>query len=724
MVQSSDSSGVPAAPKGADLVEWLQQGVLLHQQGKLAQAQVLYERVLAVQPGHFDCLHMLGVIAAQRRNFELALEWLRKALQIRPADPEVCNNLGNVFKGLGRFKDALDAYDLAITRIPDWADAHNNRGLLLQGLGRLDEALASYEKVIALKPGLVGAHYNRGVALKGLGHLDAAIASYDRAIALSPHHAGAHYNRGNVMHEQGRFEQALLSYDKAMAIKPDYPEACSNKGNALKSLGRFQEALLSYDQAIALRPDFVDAHNNRGIVLQELRRFDEAIASFDRVIALNPSDPDAYNNHGVVLQKLRRFDEAGASYDRAIALRPDHVDALNNWGVALQELSRLDEALASYDKALDIKPDYADAHYNRGIVLKELGRADAALASYDRAIAFKQDHVNAHRNKALVLLLLGDFDNGWPLYEWRWRTGEINVYVRDVPAPLWLGVEPIAGKTILLHAEQGLGDTIQFCRYARLMQAQGAKVLLEVPVALKALLQGLEGVDVLISRGEERPAFDFHCPLMSLPLAFRTRLETIPTPAPYLASDPERRRTWEARLGPRRRPRVGLVWSGNPEHKNDQHRSLALAQVLQHLPAGLEYVSLQKEVRDADRTVLEASAVRDCSRELGDFADTAALCDLMDQVISVDTSVAHLSGALGKPTWILLPYAPDWRWLLDRDDSPWYGSVRLFRQSQDRGWGPVLQRVGQALTPYLANAFNASLIPSLTPTPAPRPLTA
>jgi hypothetical protein len=402
-----------------------------------------------------------------------------------------------------------------------------------------------------------------------------------------------------------------------------------------------------------------------------------------------------------VLHELGLLEESVASYQNAIALNTEFAGAFSNRGNVLKKLGRLYEALESFDKALTIKPDYAEAYSNRGLALQEFKRLEEAVASYDKAIVIKPDFSEAHWNKSVTLLLIGDFEQGLKLYEWRWKNEALALPKRNFPQPLWLGVENIAGKTILLHAEQGLGDTIQFCRYAKMVKDLGARVVLEVPPALSGLLNGLHGVDTLVQTGQALPDFDYHCPLMSLPLAFKTELLTIPSPSPYLCADGSKLEQWSAKLGERKKPRVGLVWSGSTIHKNDHNRSLKLEELLAYLPKDYEYVSLQKEVRQVDAELLAGSdlgvSIRHYGQELKDFSDTAALCALMDIVISVDTSVAHLAGAIGMPTWVLLPYVPDWRWLLDRDDSPWYPSVKLFRQSEDGRWDSVLQRVFQQL---------------------------
>ena len=349
---------------------------------------------------------------------------------------------------------------------------------------------------------------------------------------------------------------------------------------------------------------------------------------------------------------------------------------------------------------LALRPDHAEAYYNRGIALQSMLRLPEALESYRRAVALRPDYALAHWNESLCRLLMGDFEGGWREYEWRREVREFAPQYHDFPRPLWLGEQEVAGRTILLHAEQGFGDTLQFCRYASLLAARGARVILEVQPPLKSLLTRLSGPAMVLAQGEPLPEFDLHCPLMSLPLACGTTLDTVPAAERYLTADPERVAACSARLGNTARPRVGLVWSGNPAHGNDYARSIALVDLLGSLDgAGVTFVSLQKDVRSHDRATLAARAdILHCGEELRDFDDTAAWIEAMDLVISVDTSVAHLAGALGKPVWVLLPYAPDWRWLLEREDSPWYPTARLFRQPRSGDWDGVLLAVACALT--------------------------
>jgi hypothetical protein len=360
--------------------------------------------------------------------------------------------------------------------------------------------------------------------------------------------------------------------------------------------------------------------------------------------------------------------------------------------------------LASHDSALASRPDYAEAHASRGVALYDLKRFDEALASYDDAIALRPDYADAHFFKSLSSLVTGDFERGWIEYEWRRKAPAARITERVFPQPLWLGEDDIAGKTILLHSEQGFGDSIQFCRYAPLVAARGARVIMEVEEPLEELMTGLAGVTGVVAKGAPLPEFDVQCPLPSLPRAFRTRREAIPSSTPYLRVPKQALEYWDALLGVKRGPRIGLAWAGNTKHVRDRERSIGLNGLLPLLDVEATFVSLQKEVRADDLGALTNCNMLQFGREIGDFSDTAALIAQLDLVISVDTSVAHLAGALGKPVWVLLTYAPDWRWLLDRDDSPWYPTARLFRQGDSRAWDGVIGRVRDALLTFTENS--------------------
>jgi Flp pilus assembly protein TadD len=439
------------------------------------------------------------------------------------------------------------------------------------------------------------------------------------------------------------------------------------EGSAHQQAGRLLAALAGYDAALALKPDFAQVWNNRGNVLADLNRLDEAVESYRQSLVHKPDHVNAWIGLGRAQRLQGRVLDFLTSMQSAVAAHPGHVQAWDSLGVAHMELMHWDEAQSAFEQASSLDGNGATARFHL----------------------------------AQLLLLQGRFREAWPLYESRWQ-GPMEKQIRRLPVPQWQGQVPLSGKSILLHAEQGLGDTIQFSRYAQQVKALGAaRVVLEVQAPLKPLLQGLPGVDALLARGEHVHPVDLHCPLMSLPLAFQTDATCIPQQVPALQAPMELKRRWSALMGPSRGARVGLVWSGSAGHAGDQWRSLPLDAMLEMLPDQLDAVSVQPEVRPTDQDALrqaaESGRLRHLGERLTDFAQTAALLEHVDLLVSVDTSVAHLAAAMGKPTWILLPHVPDWRWMCGRDDSPWYPSVRLFRQGADKRWGPTLDRVREAL---------------------------
>jgi Tfp pilus assembly protein PilF len=506
---------------------------------------------------------------------------------------------------------------------------------------------------------------------------------------------------GFALHQRGKLADAERAYRAVLKRQPNNFDALQQLGLIAILTQRIEPGVELLKKAIRLNGKVASVHNNLGNALLGLKRLEEAVASYDRAIALKPDYALAYYNRGDALLGLKRPEEAVASYDWAIALKPDFAEAHSNRGNALRDLNRLEEAeeaVASYHRAIALKPDFADAYSNRGNALLDLRRPEEAVASYDRAIALKPDYADAYYNQSLSFLKMGQYEQGWRQYEWRKRTKE-PIASRSFPQPAWLGEQDIFTKTLFLWWEQGFGDTIQFCRYAKLVEARGARVIMEVQRPLYRLLRQLSSHMQLILPGEKPGAFDYHCPMLSLPLAFRTTAETIPSAARYLSADEKLVAEWSSRLMPKTKPRIGLIWSGGTAHKNDRSRSIDLAMCLPLLNHDAHWVSLQKEIREKDRTALQqVVGLHFFGDDLEDFSDTAALVSLMDLIITVDTSVAHLAAAMGKSVWILLPYNSDWRWLLDRDDSPWYPTVRLFRQERIGDWAGVIREVNQFLS--------------------------
>ena len=552
-----------------------------------------------------------------------------------------------------------------------------------------------------------------GVTALAQGNPEKAISLLSQAVELNPNNVYVHSNLGSVFRRLNRLEEALVCHDRALQIQPDYAVAYYNRGNVFLDLQQYQEALANYNRAVEINPQYAEVYYNRGKVLQSLDLHAEALASYEQLLKFKPNELAGLNNRGNVLVDLLQFEEALMSYDQALSLKPDYVTAWNNRGNVLQYLNRHTEAIASYDRALALQPDLSEASMNRGNALRSLNRHSAALDSYHHALRFRPDYAEAHFNESLCRLLIGDFAQAWQQYEWRWKSQQLAASKHHFSQPLWLGQEPLQGKTILLHAEQGLGDTIQFCRYAKLIARKGATVLLGVQATLKPLLGNLEGVDKVLAIGEPLPAFDYHCPLLSLPLALQTRPDTIPADVPYLRAHPEKIASWQARLQ-REMPlsqaphlKVGLVWAGRTrkESKNidlmltDKRRSLRLAQLAPlGQVKGISFYSLQKGegAHEAQNPPVELSII-DYTADLHDFTDTAAFIMNLDLVISVDTSVVHLAGALGKSVWLLNRFDTCWRWMLDKEDSPWYPTMQVFRQQQYGDWDGVIESVIYAL---------------------------
>ncbi len=690
------------APPETD-ADWLFRQAVEHQRhGRLTDALTLYDSAISAKPNVAVAYYNRGVVLHLMGKVEDALRSYDRAIALQPDKVEAHYNRAIALKALGRLEEAARSYDQAIALNPAHANAYNNRGNILQELGRPDEALRSLDTAIALKPDFAEAHNNRARALQDLGRLSEALESFNRAIALKPAYAEAYNNLGNALRSRGRFEEALRSYDSALAVAANYPEAHYNRAGALLALKAPEAALESYDRAIALNPRFTAAYTDKGHALKDLGRMKEAFSCFSRAVELMPDNAGAHNNQGNALLALKLPQEALHSFDRAIALDSDYADAYSNKGNALLVLGRPDEALPCYERALKLNPHHAEALYNKGSRLHDLGRLDEAIECFDKAIAIKPEAGEPYFGKSRNLLLRGDWAAGWPLYEWRKRkptpTG-----LRICPQPEWTGKEGLEGKTLFIHAEQGLGDTIQFCRYALLARTKGARVILGVQDALVCLLKSLGPQIEVVPETKAPEAFDYHIALMSMPLAFATMPDTCPAEVPYLHAEPENVAKWQKRIGSEGF-KIGISWQGNRQSEIDVGRSFPVRhfEAIAGLP-NVRLISLQKndgveQLRDlpAGMTVETLGDAFDPGPDA--FVDTAAVMECLDLVITPDTAIAHLAGALGCPAWIALKHVPDWRWLLDRADSPWYPTLKLFRQPAPGDWPGVFAAMEAKLT--------------------------
>lgn len=568
--------------------------------------------------------------------------------------------------------------------------------------GNTSAAIRGYRDAIARDPALAEAYNNLASLLAPAGDDQAAEQLLQRAVELQPDYGEAHNNLGILWSTRGDFARALPAFERAVALDATRPKWLGNLGNAYVEHFRFREALDAYDRALALAPDDAECWSNRGLALRGLRRPEEAIASFRRALALVPSHVHALSNLAIVYKEQKQLDDALSTMRRALDLDPSNVALWCNLAAiheARGDFARVREC-ATHAVALD--PDYPESHNLLANADMEAGDYDAALARYEAVLARDPQNRNANWNVALLWLLRGDFERGWRQFEWRKRLQSVVFDHGEYPGKPWQG-DPLDGRDILLHSEQGVGDAIQFIRYAPLLKARGAgRVYLECPYPIVPLLSGVRGVDGVVARGTALPRYDVHANLMSLPGLLGTTLETVPAEVPYIPVEPRAARDFVR--APSGTFRVGIVWAGNPIHARDHLRSAPLASflALARIP-GVALFSLQKgEAAERELAARGDASVINLAPQLEDFRDTAAVIEALDLVITVDTSVAHLAGALGRETWLLLPHVPDFRWMLEREDSPWYPTMRLFRQPQVGDWASVFAAVDTALRERIA----------------------
>jgi tetratricopeptide (TPR) repeat protein len=601
----------------------------------------------------------------------------------------------------GCVHEAQLLYSHVLIDEPGNSDAMHLLGVTHFQLGQSQLAVTQIGAAIKLDPHNSLAYSNLGNALQSLGLDEQAIACYDCAVTIDPFMGDAFFNRGVVQQKMARHTDCLGSYAQAIAVQPLHAQAMHRSGMVLQVMGKNAQALASYDDAIALLPQSPELHNHRGSALHCLGQWSEALTCFERAIALQPAYVEALHNQGDVLHDLKRNVEAVASYDAALDIRADNANLFFNRGIALQSLDHNESALQSYERAIALQPDHARAWNNQGNSYQSLDLYQSALTSYRQAQSLDGSYGDPHLNEALCLLKTGDFELGWKKYEWRLNHTVSQPVEHAFSGALWHGVEDLHGKTILLHAEQGLGDTIQFCRYVELVALRGARVTLQVPSSLQLLLSHLQGISAVVSH-HSPTRYDFHCPLMSLPLAFETRLSTIPQAGTYLYGDPHASDFWKSKLGATKAMRIGFVWSGNRMNTGDEGRSMDLLALSSLWSQGGAWCSLQKDITAREADMLDDAGIAHFETALTSFSHTAALIEQMDLVISVDTAVAHLAAAMGKPTWLMLAHQADFRWLLGRRDSPWYPSMLLLRQPGHGEWPALVALVAKELMRYHA----------------------
>jgi tetratricopeptide (TPR) repeat protein len=723
-----------------------------HRAGRIGQAAAAYEQLLQRHPDDAEVMQRLGVAVAQLGRPVDGARLMSASLQLKPDQPQVMLNLARALLDAGQADEALRCCDNAIALGAGTADCYRLRGRALTTLNLQTDALANYGQAVRLAPDDASALMDLGVALEAAGRDEDALTCFERVLVISPGMTPAHHRIASIHTRRHDHLRALQSLDRALALQPDAATLHNNRGNALKELGRLAEAAASYTRSLELEPTSLDTRHNRALVNSLLQRHAEAwqdyrellsrgaerpgdlvgagttllalgraadaLTLLERAAQQLPDSADAHIQHGVALLRLERHDEAIVSFDRALVLNRDLPEVINNRGVASAAAGRYEDAIADFIRAGATGSDRVDVHTNLGLMFRHVGRYRDAALSFDRALALKPDDAAAAFELSFLHLSQGDFTRGWPLYEARFRVPALAIPARNLNAPRWTGRESLAGKSILVHAEQGLGDTIQFARYLSLLVARGATPTFEVMPQLERLMHSLPDTIRVITRSETPPAADFHCPLLSLPLALGTNLQTIPAATPYLSAKPERTARWAGVLQSLVGLRVGLAWQGNPQVERllwARGRSMPL-QALAPLAAvaGVSFVSLQKGVgAEQLRQVSFGDCVLDLSDQLDNgpdaFIDTAAVMQNLDLVISTDTAIAHLAGALARPAWIALHASAEWRWLLERSDTPWYSSLRLFRQADRTGsWQNVVTHMAAALTSLAAGRAGGS----------------
>ena len=625
--------------------------------GEFEEAQKLYQSVLKAFPKNK---------AAQKGL--AALNKLKQFAATQSPPQEVINQLVNMYNS-GQLVATVEQAQALTDQYPKAFIIWNILGAAHKGLGKSFEASQAFKKVTKLNPTYADGFNNLGTTLKEQGKLEEAVEAFEKAIFLKPDYAEAYYNMGITLKGQGKLEEAIEAYEKALAIKPDYAEAYNNMGNALKDQGKLDEAIGASKKALSLKPDYAEAYNNMGVTLSEQDKLEEAIEA----------------------------------YEKALAIKPDYVDAYYNMGIALKEQGKLEEAIEALNKALSLKPDYADAYNSMGVTLNEQGKLEEAIEAYEKALAIKPDYAEAFNNSSYIYNLQGKLKKGFELYEWRIKKKVDKTTRAPRKNLIWNGSASVKEKNFLVYAEQGLGDTIQFCRYLPMLEQKGAKVIFKVEKKLHALLRTLNKNIFFTNSIPDESQIEFESPLLSLPYLFKTKLKTIPSATSYLETNHNKVSLWK-KYFKQNTFKVGICWQGS-KSKIDVGRSfpLYLFKSISALP-NVELISLHKgegerQIKDISFNLTTLGDSFDTGENA--FIDTAAIMANCDLIITSDTAIAHLAGALGCPTWIALKYIPDWRWMLDRRDSPWYPSVTLYRQKQRDDWEYVFEEIYKDLNLWL-----------------------
>ena len=632
--------------------------------GNLESARLYLNQAFRLDQQNTHVLRLMGVIHAHKSEWDQALDFLHKSIKANPKNGIAYSNLGNIFLELKKYEEAITNYDKAIALEPKYAEAWSNKGNALSKLKLLDQAVLAYEK----------------------------------AIALNPHYAEAWTHKGNALNELGRYEEALLAYQQALTINPNYADAWSNAGNSLTEIKQYEAAFTAYEKAITANPKYAEAWTNKSNLLSKLNRNEEAITCCKNAIAIDPEYTPAYSNLAAYQAALFEYDLALKSAEKAIALDPTYAKAWLNKGSVLNYLGDYTQAMTCFDRAIDLQPNYPDAWANKGVSHYELLNLEDSIACCNKAIESDPSYIDSYWNKSFAQLMLGRFDEGWVNYEYRWRRNNTDQYLYP-NLPALTSLSDLRNKKILVWAEQGFGDTLQFARYIPKLIELGAQVTFEVQGALNSLFQN-QYACTLISKGDPIGDIDLQTPLLSLPLLFQTDLHSIPSNTPYIQVSPKEIEKWKNKLPlEKNKLNIGIACSGNINFdlKHGNKRPIPLIS-FSKLAKEHNLFLIQKEIRESDQaTLITLGNIHYLGDLIHHFEDSAAIIENMDLIISIDTSLAHLAGALGKKMIVLLPWCPDWRWLATGASNPWYQEATLIRQSNAGDWNPVIEKLEEIL---------------------------
>lgn len=672
----------------------LEAAVLHHQHGRFEQAKKIYDELIQAYPMHPDAWHLLGVLALQAKQYAKSQELITKAIELSPQTAQYHYNLAMSYQAQQHWDKAIEAFKQARVLQPDYYDAIYQMGITEALRGHFEAAVSWFQQAAKLKDQPLDALFQLAQAYRQLGEFHKSIEIFIQLLAIKSDSVEILLNLGYTQKLAGDLAEAIHSYDQALSLAPKEPMIYNMRGVVLVDQGEVGAAIKDYQYALKLKPDFAEVYNNLGIALFEMGKSEEGLEAFGRALQLQKEMIQPYINLATAYEKLNNFAAALSYYDQAIKLEPRNSELYFFKGVSLYKAQQFDAAIENFNAILSgqlSNPNYLTA---RGAAFYELAQFVQARQDYESALALDPGHATANTNLAFLELLHGDLLEGFARYEWRWLRPDCLGKRPQFQVPEWTGQVPLTDKTLLIFTEQGFGDTLQMLRYLEKAQALASKLILQVDKTLVKLLKhNLPAKVQVVSLQESLPHFDYFCSLQSLPFRFMTSLESIPAKQSYLASNLQRHSYWELQLGVKKQKRIGLVWHTHSIHPVDAKRCISLDQLLQVLAPSHSYFCLQKEISAEDKAMLATSSIKQFCEKLTDFSETAALCDCMDLIITIDTSVAHLAGALGKPVWLLLPLVPDWRWLLEREDSPWYPSLRLFRQQQRGEWSSVLAAV-------------------------------